>query len=288
MAGDWIKIEHTTPDKPEVIAIASDLAIDQDAALGKLVRLWIWADQQTLNGNASVTRAALPASFIDRITCARGFAEAAANVGWLVQVDGGFALPRFDRHNSQTAKQRALTYRRVKNTRAQVKRFCNARSVTKALPEQEQEQEEEKEEERELEKEQEQEHPHSPQGARCGSSSQVLAVFAHYRTYHARSFAKPSRGSKEWRLIAARLAEGYSVDDLKAAIDGNHRSPYHCGENERSREYHNLELIVRDGGKVTQFMEVPDRCTVVSEKESRSLRAAQNWLDKDSRDDAQR
>jgi DNA replication protein DnaT len=41
MAGDWIKILAATPDKPEVFALAQRLGIDADAALGKLVRVWI-------------------------------------------------------------------------------------------------------------------------------------------------------------------------------------------------------------------------------------------------------
>ena len=63
MAGDWIKVEHTTPDKPEVVKLAGILGIDQDAVVGKLLRLWIWADQQSVSGNAiTVTN-----SFLDRL-----------------------------------------------------------------------------------------------------------------------------------------------------------------------------------------------------------------------------
>jgi DNA replication protein DnaT len=51
MAGEWIKIQTVTPDKPEVFVIADRLGIDPDAVVGKLVRLWIWADQQTTDGN---------------------------------------------------------------------------------------------------------------------------------------------------------------------------------------------------------------------------------------------
>ena len=40
MAGDWIKIEENTPDKPEVHKMASILGIDPDAVVGKLVRVW--------------------------------------------------------------------------------------------------------------------------------------------------------------------------------------------------------------------------------------------------------
>lgn len=129
----WIKIEHITPDKPEVFKIAEILDIDPDCVVGKLVRLWIWLDQQSVNGNAlSVTK-----SVIDRITFAHGFADAMLVVGWIEDQAGLLSIPRFDRHNGRTAKNRCNTNRRVADHRK-----CNAQSVTsvtqdplpKALP----------------------------------------------------------------------------------------------------------------------------------------------------------
>lgn len=113
MAGDWIKVEQTTPDKPEVVKMASILGIDQDAVVGKLIRLWVWADQNSVNGNdVSVTD-----SFLDRITFCSGFSVALRNVGWLNGKNSCLMLPNFDRHNGQTAKNRAITNRRVANHR---------------------------------------------------------------------------------------------------------------------------------------------------------------------------
>lgn len=121
MAFAWIKIEDSTPDKPEVWKMAERLAIDADAVLGKLVRIWIWADQQTLDGNAaSVTRALL-----DRCAGVTGFADAMIAVGWLKATEDGVSFLHFERHNGETAKKRALTRRRVERHRS-----CNADSVT--------------------------------------------------------------------------------------------------------------------------------------------------------------
>ena len=123
MAFAWIKIEDSTPDKPEVWKMAERLAIDADAVLGKLVRIWIWADQQTLDGNAaSVTRALL-----DRCAGVTGFADAMIAVGWLKATEDGVSFLHFERHNGETAKKRALTRRRVERHRS-----CNAGSVTEA------------------------------------------------------------------------------------------------------------------------------------------------------------
>lgn len=123
MAFAWIKIEDSTPDKPEVWKMAEKLGIDADAVLGKLVRVWIWADQQTIDGNAhSVTKALL-----DRTAGVTGFADAMIRVGWLRVVEDGVEFHNFDRHNGETAKKRALTRRRVEKHRA-----GNADSVTES------------------------------------------------------------------------------------------------------------------------------------------------------------
>jgi len=122
--------------------------------------------------------------------------------------------------------------------------------------------------------------PRAAGAARPDAADAVRAVFAHYRTYHPRAFPKPIPTSKEWRAIRARLREGFSAEDLCAAIDGNHRSPFHCGENDGNKRYHALGLIIRDGSHVTQFMEVGGEGPVLSEKERRSKRAAQSWLER--------
>ena len=124
MAGDWMKIELELPDKPEVHAIANTLNLDPDAVVGKLVRVWQWFDKHTTDGNAyGVTY-----SLLDRITNVTGFGEAMMLAGWLEQNDKNLTMPKFDRHNSKSAKTRALTGLRVEKSR-------NAPSVTKALPE---------------------------------------------------------------------------------------------------------------------------------------------------------
>lgn len=113
MAGEWIKIENVTPDKPEIFQMAEILNIDPDSVLGKLIRVWVWADEQTYDGNAEV-----PCSLIDRIASLVGFGDAMRSVSWLDKK--GF--PNFARHNSQAAKQRASVAKRVAKHRSQ----CNA------------------------------------------------------------------------------------------------------------------------------------------------------------------
>lgn len=113
MAGDWIKLEITMPDKPEVARMADHLNIDHDAVAGKLIRFWIWGDQQSIDGNdLGVTP-----SFIDRLTNCPGFSDALVSVGWLIVRNSRLSIPNFNRHNGQTAKNRALTKNRMKRSR---------------------------------------------------------------------------------------------------------------------------------------------------------------------------
>ena len=138
MAGDWIKVELVTPDKPEIDLIAELAGVTINEAIGGLIRLWIWADQQTIDGNAvSVTKNA-----IDRHSGVTGLADAMLNpaVRWLTEGEnGGFKFPNFNRHNGQTAKQRALTAKRVAACK---QRKGNGDSVTPALPREEKRREE--------------------------------------------------------------------------------------------------------------------------------------------------
>lgn len=115
----WIKIETTLPDKPEVIAMAAMLKVrDSDAIVGKLVRLWAWADQNSIDGHGiAITR-----EFIDRLCNLRGFSAALQSVGWLVLEAGLLTFPHFARHNGHSAKARASEVRKKQSQRTRDKR----------------------------------------------------------------------------------------------------------------------------------------------------------------------
>lgn len=113
MAGDWIKMELTLPDKPEVHYIANALKLDPDAVIGKLLRVWAWFDMHTENGNAL----GVTFSLVDRLTSVAGFGEAMQFAGWLEQRDKVLCMVNFDRHTSESAKKRALTAKRQRKFR---------------------------------------------------------------------------------------------------------------------------------------------------------------------------
>lgn len=59
---------------------------------------------------------------------------------------------------------------------------------------------------------------------------------------------------KRKQLILKRLDDGYTTDDLRAAIDGCKQSEWHQGKNDRDTKYDSLELILRDSEKVEAFI----------------------------------
>lgn len=137
MAGDWIKFELITLDKPEVCQLADLAGIDPDAVVGKLLRVWGWFDQHTEDGNApSVSK-----KLLDRLVGVSGFCEFMIQVGWMIEAlvleESLIKLPNFDRHNGATAKKRLLTAKRVashKATTGKGNAKGNAASVSDALP----------------------------------------------------------------------------------------------------------------------------------------------------------
>jgi hypothetical protein len=144
VAGDWLKMDCSTPDKPEVLAITARMGWDDpDTTVGKLFRVWRWFDQQTTNGNARGVTSAL----LDRIVGVTGFAHAMQAEGWLIVSEGGLELPNFEKHNGATAKARAQTAKRVAKTRSngEGNAESNGASVTSALAKEEKRREEDSE-----------------------------------------------------------------------------------------------------------------------------------------------
>jgi len=108
LAGDWIKMRTNLRDDPAVIGIGNACGLDEDTVVGKLHRLWSWADQQTTDGNAS----SVTLAWLDRYVSAPGFAQALCAQGWLSVSDAGITIPNFECHNGETGKRRALTAKR--------------------------------------------------------------------------------------------------------------------------------------------------------------------------------
>ena len=113
MAGDWIKMRMDLSTSPKVVRIASALNADRLRVVGGLHAVWCLFDVHSEDGRLDgYTLAAL-----DDLIGFEGFADAMVSVGWLV--DGGDFLctPRFDEHNGQSAKRRAMETERKRESR---------------------------------------------------------------------------------------------------------------------------------------------------------------------------
>lgn len=121
MAADWIKMRTDLAGDPAVIRIRRATGLDADAVVGKLHRLWSWADAHTADGFAS----GLDAEWVDEFAGCDGFAAAMSSAGWLEVNESGVRFANFERHNGQPAKVRALRKTRME-------RFRGARSATDA------------------------------------------------------------------------------------------------------------------------------------------------------------
>jgi hypothetical protein len=140
MAGDWLKIEAATPDKPEVFEIGQQLKMPTPEVFGRLFLVWRLFDQHTEDGNDNAGN--VTSAYIDHVAGVSGFADAMESVGWLSRGTDGcgdIKVPNFDRHNGKTAKSRALTAKRVATHK---QRSTNARVTVVPLPREEKRREE--------------------------------------------------------------------------------------------------------------------------------------------------
>ncbi|MBK1717291.1 hypothetical protein [Thiocystis violacea] len=82
----------------------------------------------------------------------------------------------------------------------------------------------------------------------------VQHIFTHWQ--QAMNKPRAKLDTKRRAAIAARLKDGYSVEDLLSAVDGCKGSAWHQGQNDRHRPFNDLSLICRDGAHVEQFLDL--------------------------------
>lgn len=91
--------------------------------------------------------------------------------------------------------------------------------------------------------------------ARDPVADQVLGVLRHWaEKLHAGQRVKFD--DKRKRRVRARFAEGFSVADLKLAIDGTLRDDWLMGRSEKSRKggYRDVDTVLRDAAQVERLM----------------------------------
>lgn len=82
----------------------------------------------------------------------------------------------------------------------------------------------------------------------------VEPLFRHWQTVHNHPRAKLD--AKRRKRIREALKLGYTVDDLKMAIEGCARSPYHMGDNDNGMRYDSLDLIFRSAEHIDRFIAI--------------------------------
>jgi hypothetical protein len=103
-----MKIEVTLPNKTEVFEMSEILGIDPDCVIGKLNRVWGWFNEHSIDGVEPIS----VVKILNNLTNNDRFCDAMVKVGWLEINRKNIKIPNFERHNSEGAKQRALTARR--------------------------------------------------------------------------------------------------------------------------------------------------------------------------------
>lgn len=126
MAGDWIKMTVGLRTHPKVVRMASALKADKLRVIGGLFAVWSVFDQHSADG---VLEGYTHQAMDDELGW-RGFSAAMASVGWLDTAADGLTAPRFDEHNSASAKRRALENERKRSGRTNGKRQTKAGQVS--------------------------------------------------------------------------------------------------------------------------------------------------------------
>lgn len=82
--------------------------------------------------------------------------------------------------------------------------------------------------------------------------AEIIEIFEFWKSSMGHERSKID--AKRSKQIADALKLGYTADDLKNAITGCTLSAYHMGDNDTGAKYDSLSLILRDAGKIDQFV----------------------------------
>lgn len=113
MAGDWIKMRMDLSTSPKVVRIASALRADRLRVVGGLHAVWCLFDMHSEDGRLD----GYTLDALDDLIGFDGFGAAMVSVGWLEDAGDFLQTPRFDEHNGQSAKRRAMETERKRESR---------------------------------------------------------------------------------------------------------------------------------------------------------------------------
>jgi uncharacterized phage protein (TIGR02220 family) len=195
MAGDWIKMRADLGTHPKVVRIMSALKADKLRVIGGLHAVWSIFDTHSEDGRLE----GYCPEVMDSLVGWPGFSEAMINIRWLGFEDGEtLVMPRFEEHNGKSAKRRAQDSVRKREDRKADIHPQNVQETSAS--------DADKKRTREEKRREEEKHM-------SGSVSEVLN---HLNSKANRNFQSVEANTK---LIAARLREGATVEQIKAVID---------------------------------------------------------------------
>lgn len=206
MSGDWIKMRCELQTHPKIVRILSAMRphdvqtkTDKFRVVGGLHAVWTVFDTHSIDG---VLFGYTPET-LDHVIGWEGFSQAMISVGWMLY-DGAetLALPEFDEHNGKSAKRRAEDQKRKRSERnadknPQYVQDDGGQSADKKRTREEKRREEEKH-----------------------MSDAASDVLAHLNEKAGRKFEAVPSNTK---LIAARMREGATLEQLKAVVDAKVR-----------------------------------------------------------------
>lgn len=106
-----------------------------------------------------------------------------------------------------------------------------------------------------------------PKKGKKADAEQVVALYEYWVQATHRDLKRTKLTPGRKAKLEARLKEGYSVSDIKAAIDAVAQSLFHQGENERQHRYDDLTLICRSGDQVEKYRELLPKSVQSNEPE---------------------
>jgi hypothetical protein len=132
MAGDWIKVEHATLDKPEVLRTAEMLGISRRETVGLFVEYFFWLDKTLSENCPDFVRNVSRKSLDEMMHCA-GFAACLEAVGWAQFDDSAWTLRVINasNHNGKPAKTRAVDAKRKAGKRLESVREMSGENRTR-------------------------------------------------------------------------------------------------------------------------------------------------------------
>lgn len=92
----------------------------------------------------------------------------------------------------------------------------------------------------------------SPASINALPITDIQIIFDYWKQEMNHSRAKLDK-KRENKIIQA-IKLGYSIDELKQAIDGCKKTPFNMGQNDRNQRFDDIELILRDATHIDRFI----------------------------------